>query len=125
ALLRTLESGHSPEHPVAERLLLHCGMLLMLSCPSGIDWSVTHLGERVRLHDVVRYDGTDESGAVRFPGLMVELAEDEYRRQVVAFAEKAKEPFRTTEKVFHDEVDRQDYDVFWQEYDGRLSRAAS
>jgi hypothetical protein len=122
ALLRTLESDHSSEHPVADRLVLHCGMLLMVSCPIGIDWSVAHLPGRVRLSDVVRYDSTDEAEAARFPGLAV-VAEDEYRRQVVAFAEKAKLPFAGVEKVFEDDSDRQLYEEFWQEYEGRLSRA--
>jgi hypothetical protein len=123
ALLRTLESDHSPERPVAGSLVLHCGMLMMLSCPIGIDWSVSHLGARVRLHDVVRYDSVDETQAVRFPGLAIELGEDDYRRQVVAFAEKAKLLFEGVDKAFHDDSDRQEYDEFWREYDGRLSRA--
>lgn len=121
ALLRTLESDHSPERPVAGRLVLHCGMLMMLSCPIGIDWSVSHLGARVRLHDVVRYDSVDETQAAHFPGLAVELAEDDYRRQVVAFAEKAKRLFEGVDKAFHDDSDRQEYDEFWREYDERLS----
>ena len=55
----------------------------MLSCPIGVDWSVTHLGGRVRLHDVATFDSVDEAEAVRFPGLEVELAEDEYRSAIV------------------------------------------
>jgi lactoylglutathione lyase len=59
ALLRTLHSDHSPEHPVAERLVPHgCGTILMMGCPIGIDWSVSHSAGRVRITDVVRYDGT-------------------------------------------------------------------
>lgn len=122
ALLRTLESDHSPEHPLADRLILHCGMLMMLSCPIGIDWSVSHFGARVRLYDVVRYDSVDETQAARFPGLAVEMGEDDYRRQVVAFAEKAKRLFEGVDKVFDDESDRQEYDEFWREFDVRLSR---
>jgi hypothetical protein len=122
ALLRTLESDHSPKRPVAGSLVLHCGMLMMLSCPIGIDWSVTHFGGRVRLHDVVRYDSVDETQATRFPGLEVELSEDDYRRQVAAFAEKARGLFEGVDKVFHDDSDRQEYDEFWREYDERLSR---
>jgi hypothetical protein len=124
ALLRTLESDHSPERRVAERLVLCCGMLSMLTCPIGIDWSVSHLGGRVRLHDVVRYDGTDESKAVLFPGLAVELEEAEYRCQVVSFATQAKQLFEDVEKVPADDFEAQDYERFWQEYDVRLGRAA-
>jgi hypothetical protein len=120
ALLRTLEADHSREHPVADRLVLCCGMLLMVSCPIGIDWAVTHLGERVRLHDVV---SRDNAGTVEFTGLTVELAESEYRRQIVAFAEKAKEPFARSQKTPADDFDQELYTEFWREYDARLGRA--
>jgi len=125
ALLRTLESDHSPERPVAVHLVLCCGMLTMESCPIGIDWSVTHLGERVRLHDVVRYDSVDTAAAVRFPGLNVDLAAADYRRRVVALAEKAKEPFAGSEKALDDKYQRTLYEEFWREYDQRLRRAST
>jgi hypothetical protein len=123
ALLRSLEAGHSPERPVADRLVLHCGMLLMTSCPIGIDWSVSHVGGRVRLHDVVRYDTTDERQAARFPGLSVELESGEYRGKVAAFAEQAKQLFIGADKALEDDFDRELYEQFWREFDARLSRA--
>ena len=125
ALLRTLESDHSPDRRVADRLILHCGMIEMMTCPIGVDWSVTHLGGRVLLHDVARFDTVDETEAVRFPGLEIELAEEGYRLPVVAFAEKAKEPFVGTEKTPADDYEQQRYEEFWREYDGRLARALS
>jgi hypothetical protein len=121
ALLRTLESDHSPEAPVADGLVMHCGMLFMVSCPIGIDWSVSHLGGRVRLHEVVRCD--DIVGELRFPELEVELGEDEYRRQVVAFAEKAKQFFEGVDKARRDDIQGQLHEEFWQEYNARLRRA--
>ncbi len=60
----------------------------------------------------------------RFPGLTAVLAEDEYRREVVAFAEAAKEPFATVEKSL-DESTRPEFEAFWQEYDERLARATA
>ncbi|MGH3136687.1 MAG: hypothetical protein ACRDPV_09375 [Gaiellaceae bacterium] len=137
ALLRTLESDHKPAPPLegtsgsrewlndscvpmTEKLVMHCGMLAMLSCPNGADWSVTHLGGRVRLHDVVR---VDEHGETRFPDISIELRFDEYRRSVVTFAEKAKEPFAGVEKEFDEgDYDRELYPRFWAEYDGLLAR---
>jgi hypothetical protein len=116
ALLRTLESDHSAARPVAEKLVMHCGELLMLSCPYGIDWSVMHFTGGVRLFDVIR-DGA------RFPGVAVDLPEAEYRRQVVAFAEEARRPFEGIEKVFYEDFDRQNYEEFWREYESRLRRA--
>jgi hypothetical protein len=125
ALLRTLESDHSPERRVADKLVMHCGELMMLSCPFGIDWSVSHIEGRVRLSDVVNCDiFENKTERMLFPGLAVELAEDEYRRQIVAFAEEAKRPFEGIQKGFYEDYDRQLYEEFWQEYDARLGRAA-
>jgi hypothetical protein len=126
ALLRTLEADHSPERPVTDNdnLILHCGMLMMLSCPIGIEWSVTHSDDHVRLYDVVRRDSIVEAEDVRFPGLAVELPLGEYRRKIAAFAAKAKEPFLTgSKKNPDDSYDEELYRAFWQEYDERLGRA--
>jgi hypothetical protein len=124
ALLRTLDSDHSRRRPVAERLVFHgCGLILMMGCPVGIDWSVSHLAGRVLIDDVVRYDSVEESDALRFPGLATELSEDEYREQIVAFAVQAKKPFQGTIKEFEDDLERQQYEKFWKEFDARLGRA--
>jgi hypothetical protein len=72
---------------------------------------------------VVRYDSLDTAAAVRFPGLEVELAADEYRRRVAAFAEKVKEPFASGEKTPGDDDLLTLYHEFWREYDARLVRA--
>jgi hypothetical protein len=57
-----------------------CGTILMMGCPIGIDWTVRHVDRLVRITDVVRYDSTNETEAVRYPELEVELPLDEYRR---------------------------------------------
>ena len=124
ALLRTLEADHSPEQPVAERLLFHgCGTFLMMGCPIGVDWAVSHAAEVVRITDVVRYDTVDEFEAVRFYGLAVDVPEGEYRSQVVAFAQSAKQPFAGVTKNIADDYEQRMYDEFWQEYEARLARA--
>jgi hypothetical protein len=124
ALLRTVESDHTPG-PGVDNLVLHCGQLLMLSCPIGIDWQVSHSEGRVRLSNVVHYDDVDVRNATRFPGLVAELSEAEYREAIAAFARSAKQPFVGIEKRFHEDIDRQDYEEFWAEYDARLSRAVA
>ena len=81
ALLRTLDSDHGRgARVVPTSLVMHCGGLLMTSCPYGIDWSVSHAEGRVLLGDVVKNE------TERFPGLAVEISADEYRRAIVAFA---------------------------------------
>jgi len=136
-LLRTLESDHSLAPPfegtsgsrewlndlgvpITEKLVMHCGMLAMISCPIGVDWRVTHGEGRVRLQDVVHVHAL---GEMRFYDLSAELPFEEYRRSVVAFAEKAKEPFVGVVKEFdEDDYDRELYPRFWAEYDGLLAR---
>ncbi|MBN1917466.1 MAG: hypothetical protein JW889_06115 [Verrucomicrobia bacterium] len=122
ALLRTLESDHSSECRVADRLIFHgCGTLLMSGCPIGIDWSVRHLDGSVHLGDIVRYDTTSEREATHFSEMKAEVSPNEYRRQVVAFARKARELFDGVTKEFDDAFDRDQYERFWAEYGDRLS----
>jgi hypothetical protein len=125
-LLRTLRSDRSEteDEAFADRLIPHgCGAILMMGCPIGIDWTVRHHDGRVRIADVVRHDGVGKAEVERFPGLAVEPPLADYRDEVVAFASRAKEPFDGIEKSFADEIDRQDYTNFWEEYDRLLDRA--
>ena len=122
ALLRTLNSDHSSDKPVAERLIFHgCGTMLMIGCPIGIDWEVTHSNSRIHISKVVRYDSTGEADVVTFPSLNVEMSKEEYRREIVAFAVEAKRLFTGITKVFSDEYDRQEHEDFWEEYNRLLS----
>lgn len=97
----------------------------MMGCPIGIDWTVTHLDGRVRITDVVRYDSTAEAEAVTFPGLIAEIPLGEYRDEIKAFAQRAKEPFEGIEKSIYDDVDRRDYASFWEEYERLLHHATT
>ncbi len=118
ALLRTMESDHCPTKPVAERLIFHgCGAMLMMGCPIGIDWVVTHLGkELVQISDVVWYPQTNEENAIRYTDLSVVLPLADYRAKVLAFAIEAMKPFQGTVKHFEDEYSQAEYDDFWREY---------
>lgn len=65
-LLRTLERDHTPEAPVAEHLLPHCGHFMVvdpdtgeafnIGCPQGANWWVRHDGADVVL---AREDGPE------------------------------------------------------------------
>ena len=121
-LLRTLDVDYSSSPGTDNQMILCCGMILMTSCPIGVYWSVSHAAGRVRLADVAF---CEEIGSVReFPGLSVDLAEDEYRRRIVAFAHEAKQPFAGIEKVIDEDWERDMYREFWREYNARLDRAA-
>jgi hypothetical protein len=126
AMLRTIGSNHSADSPVAQRMVFHgCGTILMMGCPVGIDWSVTHLdSETVRIGDIVWYEVTDENKAKRYAGLTVEMPIQEYRSQVCAFARQDRELFHGVTKRFDDVFVRQQYEEFWSEYNELLARHA-
>jgi hypothetical protein len=101
ALLRTLKSNHSTEYPVANRLIFHgCGTMLMMGCPIGINWDVTHTQDEVLLDHVIRYDTTNEEHGIKID-TQTHLAFAQYRQQVIAFALQAKELFEKSPRSFH------------------------
>jgi hypothetical protein len=60
---------------------------------------------------------------MRFSDIAVEVSEEEYRRRIVAFAERAKRPFVGVVKEFdEDDVDCELYPRFWADHDGLLAR---
>lgn len=126
ALLRTLSSEHSPDQPVAERLIPHgCGAILMMTCPIGVDWELRHVGERVSISNVTVYPTTATTDAISRPEAATDLPRDEYRRVVVGFARKAKTLFDDFgPKLIDDEWDRQQYVEFWTEFDALMARHA-
>lgn len=122
ALLRTLNSDHSAEQPVAQLLIFHgCGTMLMLGCPIGVDWQVNHSEGRVRISNVVRYDGPGASDVVNFSNLFIEISDEEYRQNILVFAKEAKQLFTGVKKVFTDDFEREEYENFWKEYDRLLN----
>ncbi len=123
ALLRTLKSNHDEEQPVAEKLVFHgCGSLLMLGCPIGINWTVTHAQGNVVLANIIRFDTTNEEHGKKFLELEAVLTEEEYRKQVIAFAVKAKQPFQESPRSYYDDFGREQFETFWKEYDALLKR---
>lgn len=123
ALLRTLGSDHASERPVAERLIFcGCSAILMLGCPIGINWSVSHRGREVLINNVIRHYSTDKADDAEFSELSVQVPEEEYRHQIVAFAREAKELFSGITKTFQIDFDREQYESFWAEFDQLLEQ---
>lgn len=124
ALLRTLNSHHSATAPVADRLIFHgCGTLLMMGCPIGITWNVTHTLEGVQLDTVLRFDTTDDDHPVGFNGLQALVPTETYRRQIIAFALKAKAFFQASSpRCYYDKADQLQAERFWKEYDALLGQ---
>src|ERR1700760_4898180 len=58
-LLRTIE--HDFVENRDSGIILHCGMVQMISCPIAIDWVLVHKDDRVVIRDIKKYLSTDES----------------------------------------------------------------
>jgi hypothetical protein len=109
ALLRTLNADHTPDAPIAEKLIFHgCGLILMMGCDIGVDWEVRHDGDHARLSSV-----SVDGGPRR--DIAATLGRDEYERIVLAFQE-ATDPFSGLTKRITDDFDRECYEAFWNEY---------
>ena len=55
----------------------------------------------------------------------MEVPLEEYRDEMVAFAQRAKEPFEGITKSFADDFGREMFVEFWEEYDRRLADAVA
>lgn len=128
ALLRTLTNDHTTEKPLSERIVFHgCGLLLMMGCPIGANFSVKHIGDKVHIDDVRYYPSTNENHVVRYPEANTIVEFDVYRREIVSFAKDvkaffAKEPDKDFAQGGDEEYDRQQYREFWSEYNALLAR---
>lgn len=120
-LLRTLDHDHTSHSPVSEggQLFPCCGFnvwlagerfpVLVLGCPSGVDFEVVH---------------TSSGVALCAKGSEAIVSEQVWRSAVVSFAESVltfyeREPSRNP---IEDAEDRKGWQSFWQEYSERLLR---
>jgi hypothetical protein len=121
ALLRTLKTNHVNTHRVCDRLILHgCSLLLMMSCPIGIDWDVEYFNNEVIINNVRKYDTTSENNHKRYD-IEVRLSIRKYREQVIDFAKKAKEIFVVSPRLLDNKDDIRQHIIFWSEYDNLLN----
>lgn len=122
SLLRSLSNDHVPGDKVVQQMIFHgCGLILMMGCPIGADFSVRHHGGRVRISHVVRRDETAEASAMPLPEAEVELSIDAYRKAVCEFARKVRAFGGPQSLEFQEEWDRKAYQGFWREFDNLLS----
>ena len=78
-------------------------------CNSGVDWSVIHCGDNVKL---ILEDGYE-----------VEVPLDEYKEEVFRFADMIEDfYFSCSPKVFSDQWDEDVYNAFWNEWRRRRNR---
>jgi hypothetical protein len=115
-LLRTLTTDHTPEHPVGEHLIPHCGHtmfvengsddVLILGCPQGVNWDVIHQSGQVLLRTT---QGTEER-----------LRRHEWQQAVLAFADAVEHFYaHSLPKVPADTDEAAAYAVFLAEWKRR------
>lgn len=64
-LLRTLEDDFIEDRGFG--IILHCGMLPMISCPISIDWQLVHAGGKVLISEIKKYPSSEAGGGIRTP----------------------------------------------------------
>ena len=114
-LLRTIFHDYNPgdESP----LILHCGMLLMLSCPISATWSVAHREKKVFISKVRKNPTTNINDTIEFPKASMSLELREYAMPILKCAEEVAKFFRKGKKrKYSNDFDKNDYDKFWKEF---------
>ncbi|MFD2697814.1 hypothetical protein ACFSQ0_07400 [Mesonia sediminis] len=119
-LLRTLERNHTKENPVGDQLVPCCGHFLVFendmeevyigSCPTGIDWEVTHENGIVTLKT--------ESGTE------TKIDFENYKSEVLSFVDEVEEFYKNSpeKEIPEDEFDRRGYLQFWKEWNEKRNK---
>jgi hypothetical protein len=120
-LLRTVFEDHvGGPH---KRLVLHCGALMMASCPIGVSWDVLHRNVGVEIRNVVKVPTVDEANAIRFPSADCSMAVIDYARPILAFADDVAAFFAASPpRQFADESDRCEFESFIDEFNKKRER---
>ncbi len=138
ASLHLLRSTHEnvlytdEEHHADQHMIPHCGHAIVGdnppifaygTCPIGINWSVQHNNDSIRLFDV-KASWSISGEICRFP-IDIQLAWDEYAAPICNLALAVKRFHDSAApKVFNNEEDKQGVSSFWQEYNDLLDKCA-
>jgi len=130
SLLRTLEQDHKPVNPVSRGYLLchGCNYPIGFGCGNfGTDWVVHHDGDTVVLSQPTHYAAVRVGRADRFKetefDVRARVPIEHYRRQIVAFAEEARDFFASSEPRQVEDWEQEFHEQFWAEFRERLERA--
>ena len=114
-LLKCIESNHLAKENFD--LILHCGELLMLSCPIGIYLDLTHKNGEITIENIVKQFGTSEKSIVKYSDLKVKIPKKEFAIQVLKIAEIVIDFFeKQPERKFSNETDKNMWENFWIEF---------
>ena len=121
-LLRTLFGDH-----VGERggpLILHCGMLMMASCPISVSWDVQHREGLVEIRNVIKVPTTNKATAVTFADAETALTLVEYGRPILQLADDVARFFSTSRpRRLTDDCERTAFESFSREFDEKREMA--
>ncbi|NHM07500.1 hypothetical protein G4D82_09735 [Flavobacterium sp. CYK-4] len=114
-LLRCIESNHIANENYD--LILHCGELLMLSCPIGIYLDLTHENDLIKIKNIKKQFGVSDNDFIEFSNLSVEIPKIDFAKQVLNVAEEVKDFFKKQpERIFDNENDKMLWKDFWEEF---------
>ncbi|BCZ46795.1 hypothetical protein psyc5s11_28620 [Clostridium gelidum] len=111
-MLRSIETNHIA-FKEENHMLPCCGhfmyidektnKIVVLGCPTGIDWTVIHKGNNVKL--------------ITETGKETIIPNNEYEEIIFSYTDKLKEFYNNSmPKIFSDDYDRKSYVEFWKEW---------
>jgi len=122
-LLRTLNLNHTGDGTMP--LILHCGMLSMLSCPICIDWKIEHLNNQVLITEVKKFPSTNEKEVIKYSMTDVIIDRTNYLREVIRYCDTVKYFFKDKPRTFTDPYSEKEWNSFWSEFDKLLKKGRS
>jgi hypothetical protein len=122
SLLRSIEPYINEEERYCEKIL-HCGQLLMLSCPICIDWDLTYENDIVTLNNVYKQFSINSEDVIYFKGVNVKIEIKTYAREILKLAEEVKQFFdNQPTRILCDKWDSSSWDNFWSEFNELFTR---
>jgi hypothetical protein len=120
-LLRTIDDDFQYDRDFG--IILHCGMIEMISCPIALDWLLWHEDDVVWIKDIKKYLTTNDADVIEYPNLTASIPLKEYKNEIAKVALQVKEFFATSKpRKYYNDQERLDNIKFWSEFDSLLSR---
>ncbi|MEO7048030.1 MAG: hypothetical protein ABI091_22215 [Ferruginibacter sp.] len=123
-LLRTLDNDFIDNRDMG--IILHCGMIHMISCPIAVDWILVYKDGKVIISDIKKYLTTNDNDVIDFKGLTSTIEIEEYRCQIIKIALEVKEFFAISKpRKYYDGSEMESNWKFWEEFDLLLEKHSS
>lgn len=123
-LLRTIDDDFIENRDFG--IILHCGLLEMISCPISLDWLLRHEGEYIVITDIKKQLTTNENNVIEYKNLIAHIPKDKYKAEILKVANQVKNFYATSRpRNYSDEQERQASIAFWKEFDELVSKHSS